>query len=177
MFNYTAKYVNKENNIINKHEMLNLDAYIHITSPIRRLVDLLNIIQFQKNHAMFESRNATHFYYKHVNNIDNINIFMNKAKKMQNECGLLHIFLNNELQLTQGYIFNKSVINKDKDKEKEKDKEKMFNYTVYLPEFKLISKIKTMIEYDNYEKKMFKLCLFNNEAKFKKKIRLAIENE
>ena len=30
------------------HDMLELDAYIHITSPIRRLVDLLNIMELQK---------------------------------------------------------------------------------------------------------------------------------
>ena len=32
-----------------KHDVLKVDAYIHMTSPIRRLIDLLNIIQFQKN--------------------------------------------------------------------------------------------------------------------------------
>jgi exoribonuclease R len=30
------------------HDLLDLEAYIHITSPIRRLVDLLNIIKFQQ---------------------------------------------------------------------------------------------------------------------------------
>jgi len=40
-----GSYVKYEN--IESHEILNLDAYVHITSPIRRLVDLLNIIQFQ----------------------------------------------------------------------------------------------------------------------------------
>ena len=32
-----------------KHEILNMDNYIHMTSPIRRLVDLLNMIRFQQN--------------------------------------------------------------------------------------------------------------------------------
>ena len=32
---------------LKKHEALNLDKYLHITSPIRRLVDLLNIIKMQ----------------------------------------------------------------------------------------------------------------------------------
>ena len=32
-----------------KHEILSMDNYIHMTSPIRRLVDLLNMIRFQKN--------------------------------------------------------------------------------------------------------------------------------
>ena len=31
-----------------KHDALNLDKYLHITSPIRRLVDLINMIQLQR---------------------------------------------------------------------------------------------------------------------------------
>ena len=31
-----------------KHDLLDMDAYIHITSPIRRLVDLLNMIKLQQ---------------------------------------------------------------------------------------------------------------------------------
>jgi hypothetical protein len=38
---------------LTKHELLEMDAYVHITSPIRRLVDLLNIIKFQQNMKMF----------------------------------------------------------------------------------------------------------------------------
>ena len=30
------------------HQMLDLEAYVHITSPIRRIVDLLNIIMLQQ---------------------------------------------------------------------------------------------------------------------------------
>ncbi|NCA15377.1 MAG: RNB domain-containing ribonuclease, partial [Proteobacteria bacterium] len=46
-----------------RHEMLELDAYIHITSPIRRLVDLLNIIKFQQKLNIIRlSENADKFY-------------------------------------------------------------------------------------------------------------------
>jgi len=34
------------------HEMLDLESYIHCTSPIRRLVDLLNMAKLQKNMKM-----------------------------------------------------------------------------------------------------------------------------
>ena len=46
----SGQYINGEelDSKLIRHEMLELDAYIHITSPIRRLVDLLNIIKFQK---------------------------------------------------------------------------------------------------------------------------------
>ena len=32
-----------------EHDMLELEAYVHITSPIRRLVDLLNMMILQEN--------------------------------------------------------------------------------------------------------------------------------
>ena len=35
--------VYKEHILNTKHDVLKLDAYVHITSPIRRLVDLLNM--------------------------------------------------------------------------------------------------------------------------------------
>ena len=40
-----GQYVKYDN--INSHDMLQLDAYVHITSPIRRLVDILNIMIIQ----------------------------------------------------------------------------------------------------------------------------------
>ena len=45
MWSSGGTYVKYKN--IEGHEILDLDAYVHITSPIRRLVDLLNILEFQ----------------------------------------------------------------------------------------------------------------------------------
>jgi hypothetical protein len=43
---------------------------------------------------------------------------------------------------------------------------------VFLPELKLSSRITLRDNIDNFENKKFKLFLFNDEASFKKKIRL-----
>ena len=46
-----------------QHDMLDLDAYVHITSPIRRLVDMLNIITLQDKLGIQKmSDNAKEFY-------------------------------------------------------------------------------------------------------------------
>ena len=37
-----------------QHDMLELDAYVHITSPIRRLVDLLNIMILQDKLGLYK---------------------------------------------------------------------------------------------------------------------------
>ena len=38
---------------VTNHESLQLDAYTHITSPIRRIVDLINLFEMQQIHNLF----------------------------------------------------------------------------------------------------------------------------
>ena len=56
---------------LSNHEFLKLDSYLHITSPIRRLVDLLNITILQHNLKMVNfSPSALQFYNNWLNEID-----------------------------------------------------------------------------------------------------------
>ena len=50
----------------------------------------------------------------------------------------------------------------------------LYLYIVYLPELKMASRITMRENLDNYSKKQFRLFLFNDEEKFKRKIRLQI---
>ncbi len=150
-----------------RHELLDMDAYIHITSPIRRLVDLLNIIKFQQITNLIElSENSNEFYNKWINNLEYINTTMRSIKKVQNDCSLLDLCSNNihvmEKEYT-GYIFDKIYRN-----------DNLYQYIVFLPELKLTSRITLRENYENYEIKKFKLFLFHNEERFKKKIRIQI---
>ena len=154
-----------------KHEMLEMDAYIHITSPIRRLVDLLNIIKFQQNFGLIAlSENASAFYLKWIQQIDYINITMRAIRKVQNDCNLLDMCTKNGDndpekmdKLYDGYCFDKLIRN-----------DGLYQFIVYLPELKLTSRITSRENMANYEKQQYKLFLFNNEDKFKKKIRLQV---
>ena len=150
-----------------KHEFLEMDAYIHITSPIRRLVDLLNIIKFQQNLGLIAlSENASEFYLKWIQQIDYINVTMRAIKKIQNDCSLLDMCYNDPEKLDKlydGYCFDKLVRN-----------DGLYQFIVYLPELKLTSRITARENMDNYDKKQYKLYLFSNEEKCKKKIRLQI---
>jgi exoribonuclease R len=151
-----------------RHELLNLDAYIHITSPIRRLVDLLNLIKFHQtfNGSTPLSNSADIFYNKWLNQIDYINTTMRSIKKVQNDCSLLDLCHNNPSVLEKeynGYLFDKIAKNNG-----------LFQYIVFLPDLKIYSKITAREEYENYANKHFKLFVFNNEERFKRKIRLQI---
>ena len=50
----------------------------------------------------------------------------------------------------------------------------LYQYIVFLPELNLSSRITIRDNFDNFECKKFNLYLFNNEEKFKRKIRLQI---
>ena len=148
-----------------RHEMLELDAYIHITSPIRRLVDLLNIIKFQQNTGIIQlSENANKFYDKWLGDLEYINTTMRSIRRIQVDCTLLDLCANNIDIMEKeydGYLFDKILRN-----------DGLFQFMVFLPELKLSSRITLRDNIDNYENKKFKLFLFNDEASFKKKIRL-----
>jgi exoribonuclease R len=153
--------------ILTKHQLLEVDAYIHITSPIRRLVDLLNIIKFQQNNNMLQlSGEAQIFYDKWINDIEYINITMRAIRKVQNDCNLLDTCYNDPQILEKeydGYCFDKLTRN-----------DGLYHFIIYLPELRLASRITMRENLEEYEKRKYKLYLFSNEDNFKKKIRLQV---
>jgi exoribonuclease R len=162
---FSGQYIDYSKSNETRHNILEMDAYIHITSPIRRLVDLLNMIQFQKNHGMFHlSKKAIEFYNNWIGELDYINITMRSIRKVQNDCSLLNLCNNNSdllLKEYEGYCFDK-IIRGDG----------LFQFIIYLPELKMNSRIVIRENLENYKKYKFKLFIFNDEEKFKKKIRL-----
>jgi exoribonuclease R len=153
-----------------RHDVLDLDAYTHITSPIRRLVDLLNMIQIQKIHSgcSLELSAKADLFYKHwIKKLDYINKTMRAIRNVQSDCGLLHLFSNDEKDEKDkhyvGFVFDKT-----------ERANSLYEYSVYLPELRLVSKMTCFENLENYERKHFRLFLFHNEEKFKKKIRLQL---
>jgi len=153
--------------LLTKHQLLDMDAYIHITSPIRRLIDLLNMIQFQINYNLISlSSDAIEFYNKWIIQLDYINITMRSIRKVQSDCNLLDMCYNEPGTLEKvydGFCFDKLVRN-----------DGLYQFIVFLPELRLASRITMRENLENYDKKQYKLFLFNNEEKFKKKIRLQL---
>ena len=152
---------------LTKHELLEMDAYVHITSPIRRLVDLLNIIKFQQNHGLISlSDDANEFYDKWIQQLDYINVTMRSIRKVQNDCNLLDLCYNKPETLDktyEGFCFDKLVRN-----------DGLYQFIVFLPELRIASRITVRENLENYDKRQYKLFLFSDEEKFKKKIRLQL---
>ena len=142
-----------------------MDSYIHITSGNRRLPDLLNIIQFQENNNIIElSENSKIFYNKWLKKLDYINTTMRSIRKIQVDCSLIDLCVNNSEILNKeydGYLFDKLIRN-----------DSLYQFMIYLPELKLSSRINLRQDFNNFEIKKFKIFLYNNTENLKKKIRL-----
>ena len=151
-----------------RHANLDLDAYIHITSPIRRIVDVLNMIKIQEVLKMVNlSENSCKFYNKWIKEIDYINVTTRAIRKVQSDCTLLDLCNNNPDIMEKeyiGYLIEKIIVN-----------DNLNHYNVFIPELKLSAMITTTENFQVFDCKKCKLFVFNNEVNFKRKIRIHIQ--
>ena len=172
--NSVGKYVLYEEGLNLEHTLIktkvfnanSINSYLHITSPIRRLVDLLNQIILFKEFSVVNtvSDAAIQFLHKWMEQLEYINTSMRCIRRVQVDCNLLSRFYNETALLGKTYtgvVFDK-VMKTDG----------MFGYMVYLQEFKLLSRITTATDMLNYTSHIFKIFLFEDEDKVKRKIRL-----
>ena len=158
----TAKYV-AYNAVDLSHATLNLQYYVHITSPIRRLVDILNqVIMLSLTYPK-----SNEFIQTWLSNIDIINAQTRAAHKVQTECELLTNCIANPLRTYKGIIF---------DHQDSYSCSYSYSYTVYISDLKLFSKIvlpKTVV-IDSMAEYEFRLYIFEKEDQTKKKIRISL---
>uniref|UniRef100_A0A6C0D852 RNB domain-containing protein n=1 Tax=viral metagenome TaxID=1070528 RepID=A0A6C0D852_9ZZZZ len=113
------------------HHSLNMDYYVHITSPIRRIVDLLNQICFLKIINTTLSPSATEFLNHYCQKIQKINTDAKSIRKVQMSCELMYLSTHTD------------IMNRTYDAMIFQQAEK--GYLVYIAELKLLTKIKTPI--------------------------------
>ena len=164
---FGGKYVKYDQ--VSRHEMLKLDAYVHITSPIRRLVDLLNIIELQDVLDLCSlTMGASKFYKRWTNKekFEYINITMRSIRKVQNDCALLNICVTDKSVIDKehdGFIFDKIKRNDD-----------LYQYMVYFPEMKMVNRFTSRYDKVNLSKQKFKLFIFIDEIRLREKIRIEV---
>ena len=147
------------------HDILDLDSYIHVSSPIRRLPDLLNIIKIQQNLNITSlTENASSFYDYWVGRLDYINTTMRAIRKVQVDCNLLHYVMTNSNVLDKVYDGNIFDMIRRNDG--------LFQYICYIPEIKLVSRLTVREEMTEFQGIKLKLYIFVDEDRLQKKIRL-----
>jgi exoribonuclease R len=149
LYDSVGLYTNQKD--IAHHNMLNLESYIHITSPIRRLVDIVNMILFQEEMKLFVySKSAIQFANKWLNQINIINEKNKIIKRVQNKCNMIHNLSN--LTEVEGIVID--------------------NREIFIPSIKCVySSLENLELYKTY---IFKIILFEDEDKLKKRIRIII---
>jgi len=164
--NIAGQYTIYDENITLNHELMKTKNYIHITSPIRRLVDLLNQIWILKHNGIQLSKDATDFFNSWLLKMDYMNGSMRSIRKIQTDCEVLNRCFNDPNIMNNNYegiIFDKIIKNNGS-----------ITYMVYLNELKLLSRITSYTDVENYTQHKFKIYLFEDDLKVKKKIRLQI---
>ena len=146
--------------VLEKHDK----PYMHITSPIRRIVDIVNMAQFIMNMDFSLEPEPLQVYIDNVKeNLQQLNSTMKSIKKVQTQCKLYHLFKHQPIhKIYNGILFDK----------RETKVPEIYSYSVYLTEYKFIATIKTHEQEE--ENNRFHLYLFHHATTLKQKIKLQI---
>jgi exoribonuclease R len=132
--------------------------YMQITSPIRRMTDLLN--NMNNNVGLINERGRVWIEYWKTN-MGMMNKMMKDIKKIERQANLLEYLNKTEKREYEGYKIEENV---------EKDK-----YMVYIPELKSLINGKGVMDSEMYKLEMYEIYIFVNEENEKKKIQCKIK--
>ena len=140
-----------------------LEAYAQTTSPIRRVVDLINITEAQTVLGLIKpSKEQLSFVERWMGNIEYVNTFMKSVRKVQNDCALLMRCAEAQGQSItyKGYTVE---IKRRRD---------LWEAVVHVPELQLTSGVLSNEEPELYANGEYTLHSFTDEATLKRKVRL-----
>lgn len=150
-----------------------IDIYLQITSPIRRLVDIVNNIALLECLGLYNLSESGKEFYKEwtsVEKMNYINASSRAIRKIQSKCKIYatheenqRLYQGKTIQY-EGYVFDKIL----------KEGDGKFQYMVYLPKLQLTTYITLCEELENHSKQYFSIYIFMNEMNDKKKIKLQI---
>ena len=147
------------------HELIagGLDCYTHITSPIRRLVDCINMLYLQEETFTW-SAEAWAFLdkWETQGGIDSINAKTKAVRRIQNQMELFELYEKNNQQMYTGIVFAKTACNKK------------YKYKAYIRSLKLLTSVVTTKNIRDYSTVDFSVHLFMDETKMAKKVRLQL---
>ena len=144
-----------------EHAGLGVQHYVHITSPIRRIADIVNQAALMKDVMGYTvSADCERFLEKWLGKIDDLNAAMRNIRRVQMDCELLYHCRCDETAVDS--IYSGMAIAKESDCE----------YTIYIEKLGLITYIKTETQVTLFEPMRFQIYVFNDEARLYKKVRI-----
>ena len=151
----------KYSDISASHTGLGLDQYLHITSPIRRIADIINQTLFMKHIiGLTISIECTQFLEKWMGKIEYMNEKTRNIRRIQMDCELLNLCNRDSHTLDTTYT-GMAIAN-----------ERTGEYTIYIEALKLITYIKTAAVLPLFVSAQFQIYVFNDESRLSRKIRI-----
>lgn len=142
-----------------RHDTLGVEWYAQITSPIRRLVDLVNQTLLLQSINVF-SELSDNFAFDWIGKINYLNSKMKSIKRVQNDCELMRLCYKDSERYDTGIVFDECKL------------DGFYRYSVYLENLRTISKMKSTEKIENYSRCNFRIFLFVDESEKNRKIRL-----
>lgn len=150
-----------------------LDKYIQITSPIRRMVDVVNmsLLQIKLGLVPPATNEAAKVFQSVMGNMEWLNLTMKHIRRVQTDCSIYQCCIDKKTNsedtpVVRGYII---------DIKEHDEQQKMVEYVVYIPSLKLTSTYKSvnpttkLILYREY---IFGMYLFTDESSLHRKVRI-----
>ena len=157
-----------------------LDHYTHVTSPIRRLVDLINMVALQTSLGLLNySETALQFIDKYMKNVEGINSMSRSISRVHSSCEVLK-YIDNEEDISDkeyvGTVIDISDTSSSYGPILDPILDPIVNCLVYIHKIGTIMRVKlstslNVIVGSDYN---FKIHVFHDEASLNRKIRLSI---
>jgi len=137
--------------------------YTQVSSPIRRLVDIMNMTQLciEQNLFPFHPEVCLRFYDK----LDELNQGMRNIKQIQSKTKWFHHLSTHKNQIYTAIVYSKEMSTKGRD---------IWKYTLYIPSVGNTCSVHTSNEYEILSEVEIKPFLFMDEYNLKKKVRFQI---
>ena len=138
--------------------------YAQVSSPIRRLVDIMNMTQLciEQNLYLFHPEICLRFYDK----LSELNQCMRSIKQIQSKTKWFHLLSTQPNQVYQAIVYSREISQKAQDH---------WKYTLYLPTVGNTCTLHTSGDYETLSKLHIRPFLFMDEYNLKKKVRFQIE--
>ena len=156
------------------HELIGkgLQCYVHITSPIRRIVDIINMMELQMG-TTITSKSAEDFLKKWTSPeaIGTINKKTKAIRRLQNDVMLLQLYEKNNVQVYMGIILGAAPASKARGQGVAAPS---VPYRVFVPDIKLLTTIYSDKILKTYSLVECTVHLFLDESNMSKKVRLQL---
>ena len=164
--NASANYVSTQEKTL-RHEVMDQDIYTHITSPIRRTVDLVNqlILLYRSQLLSALSIGAQRYLMAWMSNLEKINQDTKNIKYLQNKMQLIHQCESNSEVLNgdmDGIVVDKKIV------------DNMFHYVIFIASLRVFLPSISDKELDDYNKCRVQVFLFEDENNIRNKIKIQI---